>query len=56
MLKCFQHLSYFPTLKDIPSKLIDFIARSMRVPPHLPADYESRRTKYCTWRRVARSR
>jgi hypothetical protein len=46
MLKCFQSLSYFPAFRDVPHRLIDFVARSMGVPPQLPPDYETSRTRY----------
>lgn len=46
LLKSFQQLSYFPSLRDVPLKVVEFIARSMGVPPQLPPDYERSRTLY----------
>lgn len=46
LLKSFQYLSYFPSLREVPLKVIEFIARSMGVPPQIPPDYERSRTLY----------
>jgi TnpA family transposase len=46
LLKSFQRLSYFPGIREVPHKVVEFIARSMGVPPLLPPDYEKSRTLY----------
>ena len=46
LLKCFQRLHYFPSLKEIPSVIVDHLRSYLELRPDVPLEYESERTLY----------
>jgi hypothetical protein len=46
LLKCFQRLHYFPSMKEIPAIIVDHLRRFLQLRPEVPLAYENRRTLY----------
>jgi hypothetical protein len=44
LLKCFQRLHYFPSMKEIPAIIVDHLRRFLQLRPEVPLAYENRRT------------
>ena len=46
LLKCFQRLHYFPSLKEIPTVIVDHLRSCLQLRPDVPLAYENERTIY----------
>ena len=46
LLKCFQRLHYFPSMKEIPAIIVDHLRSFLHLRPEVPLAYENRRTLY----------
>jgi Domain of unknown function (DUF4158) len=46
LLKCFQRLHYFPSMKEIPAIIVDHLRSFLQLRPEVPLAYENRRTLY----------
>ena len=46
LLKCFQRLHYFPSLREIPTVIVDHLRSCLQLRPDVPLAYENERTIY----------
>lgn len=46
LLKCFQRLHYFPSMKEIPAIIVDHLRSFLHLRPEVPLAYENARTLY----------